>query len=123
MFFSQEQSKESLIWYDGLKSHLTILQVNNISKYPNFNFNLSHHGEWVILGSEPQGIIGVDVMNIEVPHRKTDKDVHEFFDQMVGCFTNFEWKNIRYTDNLDKQAAQFFRHWTLKECMFNNTKS
>ena len=89
--------------------------MNQSHKYPNFNFNLSHHNEWVILGSEPSLLIGVDVMDMQVPRRKTDEDVIKFFSDMKSCFTPFEWQHIKFSSDLDSQVNQFFRHWTLKE--------
>jgi 4'-phosphopantetheinyl transferase len=89
--------------------------VNTTPKFVNFNFNLSHHSEWVVLGSEPSQLIGVDVMDMQVPRRKEDADVIKFFNDMNSCFTPYEWKHIKYTENLDLQVSQFFRNWTLKE--------
>lgn len=89
--------------------------VNDSKKFPNFNFNISHAGSFVTLGSEPCDIIGVDVMEMEVPRRDTDSDVLEFFSNMESCFTTNEWKNINAPSDLQKQIENFFIHWTLKE--------
>jgi len=89
--------------------------INNVERFPNFNFNISHAGEWVTLGSEPQDIIGVDVMEVSIPRSKTDSEKLQFFETMNNCFTPFEWKNIGYSNSIEKQEIQFFRHWTLKE--------
>jgi len=86
--------------------------VNKSDKFPNFNFNISHAGNWVILGSEPEDIIGVDVMESKVNPRQT---VDQFFNDMRGCFTPKEWIAIRSSPDKQKQVAQFFRHWCLKE--------
>jgi len=89
---------------------------NKISKYLNFNFNISHAGEWVVFASEPFNIVGIDVMEMAVRGRKNDEGILDFFKTMRNCFTVFEWKNISYnSNNLQKQVEQFFRHWTLKE--------
>ena len=40
---------------------------------PCFNFNVSHHGDWVALASEPLCLVGVDVMVHEPrPHRVSE---------------------------------------------------
>jgi phosphopantetheinyl transferase len=94
-------------------------------KFPNFNFNLSHHGAWVILGSEPQDMIGVDVMKIDITSR--DKRVVNFFHDMRDCFTTYEWSVIsrgkgslvprtpEWSETDWGRLDQFYRHWTLKE--------
>lgn len=42
-----------------------------------FKFNISHHGDWVVLASASRLSIGCDVMSIEIPGR--DKDQGRFF--------------------------------------------
>jgi phosphopantetheinyl transferase len=69
------------------------------------------------LVSEPKDVIGVDVMEMQIPQRR-NPDVKEFFTNMENCFTPFEWKNIRHSSDPQKQVQQFFRHWTLKEGFF-----
>lgn len=86
--------------------------VNKSDKFPNFNFNISHSGNWVILGSEPEDIIGVDVMEAKVNPRQT---VDKFFSDLAPNFTPKEWSAIRSSQDKQKQVAQFFRHWCLKE--------
>jgi phosphopantetheinyl transferase len=31
---------------------------------PYFNFNISHHGDWVLLGADSRILIGVDIMDV-----------------------------------------------------------
>jgi 4'-phosphopantetheinyl transferase len=88
------------------------MKVNKTSLFPNFNFNVSHAGDYVILGSEPHDLIGVDVMDANRPINTT---VPEFFKNMQGCFTPFEWRTIKEGTNESHQIKQFFVHWTLKE--------
>lgn len=86
--------------------------VNKIEKFPNFNFNVSHAGSWVVLGSEPEDLIGVDVMDAVLNPRQT---MAQFFENMTSCFTKTEWQNIKKSPNQQQQIDQFFRHWCLKE--------
>lgn len=92
--------------------------VNPSNKFPNFNFNISHQAEWVVLASEPHDIIGIDVMETVAVNLKTDEDKFSFLQDLEEQFTAFEWKNIRFTSNVDVQIKQFYRHWTLKEGQF-----
>lgn len=42
---------------------------------PNFNFNVSHEGDYVVLASEPLCICGIDVA---APQQVTASSVHQF---------------------------------------------
>ena len=81
------------------------------SKYPNLNFNLSHHGSWVVCASDPCFIIGCDVMKIELPHYQPTEE--SFFESMSSCFTQQEWQNIKHSPI--GSLRSFYVHWTLKE--------
>jgi len=77
-----------------------------------FNFNVSHAGEWVVLAAEPLDLVGADVMKVEL--RGRDPSIHEFFHCMRTCFTSNEWRFIRRGAGAD-DLTRFFMHWTLKE--------
>ena len=78
-----------------------------------FNFNLSHHGSWVALVGHSKCIVGVDVMEYELP--KGDKSVSEFFHVMRSSFTPDEWKTIRHGTSVDcgetdmEQLKRFYK--------------
>ena len=76
-------------------------------------FNISHHGDFVLLASAERLLIGCDVMTLEVPGR--DKDVGRFFDDMASCFTPNEWALIRARSTDGERLRQFFTLWALKE--------
>mmetsp|Transcript_26452 Transcript_26452/g.66558 ORF Transcript_26452/g.66558 Transcript_26452/m.66558 type:complete len:304 (-) Transcript_26452:89-1000(-) len=100
------------------------------SPLPGFQFNISHHGDFVAAASESSCLCGVDVMKIEVSG--TDKSVPRFLESFTGVYTPLEWKVVHSAAGLttvpagweaagvlDKreflQLAQFYRLWTLKE--------
>ena len=83
-----------------------------LEKYPRFNFNLSHHGDWVVLASEPHDLIGLDVMKKEHPARTT---ITDFFFTMRECFTEKEWQKIKSPNKPEDQLSLFYIFWTLKE--------
>mmetsp|Transcript_74038 Transcript_74038/g.228829 ORF Transcript_74038/g.228829 Transcript_74038/m.228829 type:complete len:363 (+) Transcript_74038:70-1158(+) len=58
----------------------------------NFNFNVSHEGDWVVLASEPLCIVGVDV---SAPHdrRRGSIDIFEVFEEQL---TAEEWRVVRH---------------------------
>jgi len=78
------------------------------SKYSNFNFNVSHQGDYVVAGCETDYLLGIDVMKVEPRGSSTS----EFFRDMRNCFTNFEWSTI---ENSVNPLESFYEHWTLKE--------
>lgn len=84
-----------------------------------FQVNISHHGDWVILASIHGKMLGCDVMSIEIPGRK--KDMNNFFRDMRNCFTEGEWRIIRSRQGERAQLSQFFSFWTLKESVVKAT--
>ncbi|KAH3761155.1 4'-phosphopantetheinyl transferase superfamily protein [Pelomyxa schiedti] len=82
------------------------------SKFPNFNFNVSHHGNWVVLASEPHDLVGVDVMKSE--HPRGSETVREFFQTMSNTMTPHEWAQIKQGP-LKQQLDSFYTFWCLKE--------
>jgi len=86
--------------------------VNPSTKFPNFNFNVSHSGEFVAGGCEPQWVVGVDVMETQL---RRAEPVSEFFRTMRSCFTVTEWRTIEGGGDDKANLRLFFIHWTLKE--------
>jgi 4'-phosphopantetheinyl transferase len=35
--------------------------------FPNFNFNVSHHGDYVAIASEPLCLVGIDIVSFDIP--------------------------------------------------------
>lgn len=75
-----------------------------LKNYKNFNFNISHSGEFVVccIDAKPVGIDIEEIKQIEY------KDIAEKF------FVNREYKIIRAC-NKNQQLAKFYEFWTLKE--------
>eukprot|EP00899_Mesostigma_viride_P019490 jgi/Mesvir1/27542/Mv07300-RA.1 len=63
------------------------------ARFPNFNFNATHHGDYVALASEPLCLVGVDVMAHEARHAQMPAE--EFFQSFTGCYTPKEWAVVR----------------------------
>ena len=57
----KHRDQDNLIQYT--KGKKPFLHKNFYRNIPNFNFNVSHDGDYVIIASEPLAIIGVDIMN------------------------------------------------------------
>jgi len=71
----------------------------------NFNFNVTHHGDWVVAASDANALVGVDVMRYDEPLRGRSV----FFESMRGQFTPEEWRVI------GDDIRVFYRFWALKE--------
>ncbi|KAJ7370246.1 hypothetical protein OS493_033592 [Desmophyllum pertusum] len=78
----------------------------------NFNFNISHQGDFTVLAAEPLIQVGIDVMKTTYPSSST---VPKFFHTMRKQFTAYEWQTIKSQPSEWKQLEMFYRHWCLKE--------
>nr|A0A1B3PEJ0.1 RecName: Full=Phosphopantetheinyl transferase; Short=PPTase [Thraustochytrium sp. ATCC 26185]AOG21007.1 phosphopantetheinyl transferase [Thraustochytrium sp. ATCC 26185] len=82
-----------------------------------FSFNLSHHGDWVVLMGHPSRAVGVDIMKYEQP--KGTQSLEEFFTTMRNSFTPDEWGRIRLGATGNAVGAphlrRFYKYWSLKE--------
>lgn len=77
----------------------------------NFNFNISHDGNLVVLAGEENTIVGIDIMR---NCYKGGKTLNEFFRIMHRNFHINEWAYIKKGTNTE-QIDSFYRFWCLKE--------
>ncbi|XP_015578332.1 L-aminoadipate-semialdehyde dehydrogenase-phosphopantetheinyl transferase isoform X1 [Ricinus communis] len=82
------------------------------SEFPNFNFNVSHHGDFVAIASEPVCIVGVDVVCCVEPQNET---ITEFIHSFNSYFSSLEWNTIINSGTSDEILVEFYRYWCLKE--------
>lgn len=78
-----------------------------------FSFNISHQGDYVVLASQTNGNVGIDVMKAERPNGI--KGLSDFFHTMRRQYTELEWATICSLQNEWDQLAAFYRLWCLKE--------
>ncbi|KAI8998176.1 4'-phosphopantetheinyl transferase superfamily [Gaertneriomyces semiglobifer] len=80
-------------------------------------FNISHHGDWVVVVAANVSALGVDVSRAELPANET---VAQFFDMFKSYFTEKEWEYIQSGSpvgvgrDLDR-LHRFHQLWCLKE--------
>lgn len=80
-----------------------------------FDFNISHHGDYCILAADDYAKVGTDVVKLQLSNVKY---IPEYFQRMRKIFCQAEWKFIEGDDNslnYQKQLARFLRLWCLKE--------
>ena len=85
---------------------------------PNFNFNVSHEGQYVVLASEPFCVCGVDVAAPDQFRRSggaPEQDLEKFFSTMKDILTKREWAYVRDAQTPDAQALRFRYFWSCKE--------
>jgi len=82
---------------------------------PNFNFNVSHEGAYVVLASEPVVIVGVDVAAPEQFRRGGEFDAVAFFATMKDMLSVKEWGHVRMCGDAKFQAERFRCFWSCKE--------
>ena len=93
----------------GEKAEKLIIRYNKYGrpkiankKNKNFDYNISHSGDWIIL-AYGQGMIGVDIEKI----KPIDTDV------VNTCFCSVEIDHIK--KNSKEELENFYRFWVLKE--------
>jgi 4'-phosphopantetheinyl transferase len=94
---------------------------------PNFNFNVSHEGAWVVLASDPLLLVGVDVAAPESARRRRalpaqgageaprGKTLEELFSSMSNSLSPSEWAFVRAQPSEREQEGAFRRLWSCKE--------
>jgi len=83
---------------------------------PNFNFNVSHEGRFVVLATEPWLVCGVDVAAPEVARGGKRRDIEETLRMMRSQLTPNELAVIdRARPDAARMDALFRRFWSLKE--------
>ncbi|NXH12228.1 ADPPT transferase, partial [Bucco capensis] len=80
--------------------------------YPNYNFNVSHQGDYAVLAAEPELQVGVDIMKTNLPGSSS---IPHFFQLMKRQLTELEWGVIKSLSTEWLQLDMFHRHWALKE--------
>jgi len=87
---------------------------STLSAFPSFDFNVSHHGEWVVIASEPVAAVGVDVVDLEERplEAMTSEKYIGFFRQQL---TDAEWQCLMAVEDEAKRFEVFYRIWGVKE--------
>lgn len=94
--------------------------VNAVNKphAPNFNYNVSHDGDYVVLASEPLCLVGCDVSAPRTITNTRGKTGKEWLNAFQKQLTVAEW-NVVYAAGSNDVAleAAFRQFWCLKEAL------
>lgn len=77
------------------------------SGFPNFNFNVSHHGDYVGIASEPMCLVGLDIVSHSVPVNET---ADKFIQSFSSYFSELEWCNICNAGSSSDMLRVFYRY-------------
>lgn len=83
------------------------------SGFPNFNFNVSHHGDYVAIASEPICLVGLDIVSYSIP---VNEPADKFMQSFSSYFSSLEWCDIFNAASSDEMLKVFYRYITSKEC-------
>lgn len=82
---------------------------------PNWNYNVSHEGSFVVLAAEPCLLCGIDVAAPGQLRRGPDRSFGQLLETMRDSFTPREFATVRGAGS-DRQMEDTFRKlWSLKE--------
>ena len=84
---------------------------------PNFNFNVSHEGDYVVLASDPVLLIGIDV---SAPFDRRDAgpplgDSEQLRDIFSQLYSDAEWELVDAAGDEAARVKAFRRQWSRKE--------
>lgn len=81
-------------------------------EFPNFNFNASHHGDYVAIASEPLCLVGLDIVSYKPPQKET---ILEFIQNFASYFSSLEWSRIMSAGTPNEVLVEFYRYnWSLR---------
>ena len=88
--------------------------IASSSSFPSWDYNVSHHGEWVVIGTEPVAAIGVDVVDLEERPLEvmTAEKYIQFFRRQL---TDREWVALMTVEGDAERFEAFYRIWAVKE--------
>ena len=101
--------------------------------FPNWNYNVSHHGDFVGIASEPVCLVGLDIMNAKEKPRGggggggdaaggaaggggmvREKSANDFFKSFHRQLSANEWGSIYQAPDEEGKLERFYRQWALK---------
>lgn len=83
---------------------------------PNFNFNISHEGDYVVLAAEPDALCGVDVCAADGPSRRAEQtSLLRELESLRDCFTDGEWARVEGAPDDAGRRRVFSALWSCKE--------
>jgi len=80
---------------------------------PNFNFNVSHDGDWVVLASDPFNVVGVDVSATQ--RARGDPVDDQWMEDLSCVLTGDEMLSCRSRCAVEDRYDVFQRIWSVKE--------
>eukprot|EP00241_Pyramimonas_parkeae_P007284 CAMPEP_0114234862 /NCGR_PEP_ID=MMETSP0058-20121206/5934_1 /TAXON_ID=36894 /ORGANISM="Pyramimonas parkeae, CCMP726" /LENGTH=303 /DNA_ID=CAMNT_0001346567 /DNA_START=65 /DNA_END=976 /DNA_ORIENTATION=- len=93
-----------------------LANLTHVPEAPNFNYNVSHEGNYVVLASEPVAVCGIDCAAPQQLRKGKEMDIHKIKEVFSRNFTDLEWRTIMGAGPDNQTKEDCFRcHWSLKE--------
>lgn len=89
--------------------------ISRLKSLNKWNYNVSHHGDYVAIASHENFIIGVDVMTLTKPKSRYVQSDDAYFAIFKNHFAAKEMANILEQPTEDERYRMFFINWSLKE--------
>jgi len=77
------------------------------------DFNLSHHGDWVVLVAGTQCHVGVDVVKTDEPLEQKER-LH-FMQSLRHYLSERDWEDVTASSTIGEQLETLYVKWALKE--------
>ncbi|KAG2177165.1 hypothetical protein INT43_007822 [Umbelopsis isabellina] len=79
--------------------------------FEDIDFNVSHHGDWVVLAACSQGKIGIDVTTRDIP----SGSIQDFINCFNSQLADDEIQVLRKIEDMRRKLWLFYEIWCLKE--------
>lgn len=96
------------------KPYLSMTNREMLHGKYSWNFNASHHGDYVCIASHPHHLIGVDIVDLNTSIGMATS-TEEFFSMFRQQLTATELDHILSRGSEEEQLTLFFLYWNVKE--------
>lgn len=103
------------IWHAEKGKPFYSIPPSVITSLPNWNYNVSHHGDFVGIASEPVCLVGLDIMNAKEKPKGNKANANDFFKSFHRQLSANEWGSIYQAPHDDGRLERFYKQWALKE--------
>ncbi|KAK9735161.1 hypothetical protein RND81_04G187700 [Saponaria officinalis] len=76
-------------------------------EFPNYNFNVSHHGNFVAIASEPFCLVGLDIISRGL---RVEQTTPELINCFSSCFSSMEWHEIMSAGTSNDVLKELYRY-------------
>jgi 4'-phosphopantetheinyl transferase len=90
------------------------MDSNVITGSSEWNYNVSHHGNFVCIASHGEKLVGIDLVDIQT-RSSSVTSAAEFVEMFREHLTDFEMRTMNRLQDDNRKYTLFFIYWSLKE--------